>query len=115
MSKCNIECQAVGPGLRRWEITPEGIVWPCCYFATTWDKIIAEEFEWDDNIPVMQNDKTIMDAFDKDPNWNNLEHKDMHEIIEHELFQKYIYHEGWESDNPPPLCVLNCKSQKSAS
>ena len=40
MSKCNINCHAVDleDKIRLWTITPEGRVWPCCFFANAWDK-----------------------------------------------------------------------------
>ena len=43
-----------------------------------------------------------------DPDWNNLEHHSLDEIIEHEIFQTYIYNEGWNSNSPPKVCVNNC-------
>ena len=43
MSKCTIKCEVMWPMhdtsgrfTRGWEVTPEGRVWPCCFFANAW-------------------------------------------------------------------------------
>lgn len=112
MAKCNIQCAALeeARNIRRWEVTPEGRVWPCCYFSTSWDKRNVDDNDF--NTKALLNDKRIMDVMKNDPNWNNLEYHSMNEIIEHELFQTYIYYKGWESDNPAELCVRNCSVTK---
>jgi len=117
MSKCNINCHAIEHGkggkvIRQWEITPEGRMWPCCNFANGWDSRFSPELL--DNPPptdvsvLLLHDRIIMDVMNNTPEWNDLEHHTLEEIMSHELYQKYIFTEGWNSDNPPPVCVINC-------
>ena len=36
--KCKISCPVHKEDFREFEITPEGRVWPCCYYANAWEK-----------------------------------------------------------------------------
>ena len=113
MTKCNIKCKAIDHhrDIRRWEVTPDNKVWPCCFFSNAWakrevynDKGRIKEY---DSIAFVEDEK-LMNLMNNDPNWNNLEHHSLDEIIEHEIFQTYIYKEGWNSNSPPKVCVNNC-------
>ena len=113
--KCNIECQAtdLNRDIRRWEVTSDGRVWPCCYFSNAWDmrdvyKVDEPEKLMEIDSRDLKEDTRIMELMNNDPNWNNLEHHSLDEIIEHEIFQTYIYKEGWNSNSPPKVCVNNC-------
>lgn len=108
--KCKINCLAMtknykGEDVREWEITPEGRVWPCCYFANAWDKrsIPNEETK------LLQEDKVIMDTFKEDYDWNNLNTYSLEKIINHTLYWTHIFNEGWNSDQPPSICEKECK------
>lgn len=113
MTKCNIKCKAIDHhrDIRRWEVTPDNKVWPCCFFSNAWakrevynNKGRIKEY---DSIAFVEDEK-LMNLMNNDPNWNNLEHHSLDEIIEHEIFQTYIYKEGWNSNSPPKVCVNNC-------
>ena len=115
MTKCNIKCKAIDHhrDIRRWEVTSDGRVWPCCYFSNAWDK--REVYNKEGRIKeydsiAFAEDEKLMNLMNNDPNWNNLEHHSLNEIIEHEIFQTYIYNEGWKSDQPPQVCVNNCSN-----
>ena len=89
---------------REFEITPEGRVWSCCYFANGWDKRHMPNLE----TKLLLNDPEIKRAFEEDPNWNNLDHYTLAEILEHPVLKDYIYKTGWLSDNPPAICIKEC-------
>jgi len=110
--KCNIKCHALCLNdnkelIRMWEITPEGRVWPCCNYANEWDMRLhhIDDHHGD---KLLLDDKKIMDVMNNTSTWNDLEHHTLEEIISHELYQEYIFTSGWNSDNPPPVCVANC-------
>ena len=128
--KYNIECQSfealnefTNLPVRKWEVTPEGRVWPCCFFANAWDRrhmmrvdelgpdedSIEEDFHnVNSESAELLNDARMMTIINEDPDWNSLEHHSIEEIIAHEVFHSYIWTEGWNSDNPAILCVNNC-------
>jgi hypothetical protein len=58
----------------------------------------------------LKEDPRIMTLIENNPNWNNLEHHSLEEIIAHDIFQTHIYHKGWESNTPPQVCVNNCSN-----
>tara|TARA_R110002050_G_scaffold62912_2_gene137914 strand:+ start:21381 stop:21737 length:357 start_codon:yes stop_codon:yes gene_type:complete len=117
MPKCDIKCKAIDyhNDVRRWEVTPEGIVWPCCFFSNAWD--MRNVYKKDGSGQLVEKDTKdlkedtrIMTLMENDPNWNNLEHHSLEEIIAHEIFQTHVYYEGWKSDMPPKVCVNNCSN-----
>ncbi len=124
MSKCNISCDVIDSNnkTRGWEVTPEGRVWPCCFFANAYDKrLLTHEYDTkntadsnrlNDESATLFDDPTMVKLLKDDPTWNHLEHHSLEEIISHEVFQTHIYYEGWESDNPPLCCVANCRIDK---
>tara|TARA_B100001287_G_scaffold167838_1_gene141176 strand:- start:3603 stop:3995 length:393 start_codon:yes stop_codon:yes gene_type:complete len=101
--KCKISCPTHKEDFREFEITPEGRVWPCCYYANAWEKRVlnndeAKSFRKDGIWEVMKND----------PNFNHLDHYTLKEIIHTPYYQEQCFIPGWESDNPPHICELNC-------
>jgi len=128
--KYNIDCDAFealnedsGKPVRKWEVTPEGRVWPCCFFSNAWDRRsmmqshgMQDPSENDlhtlnNESAELFNDDRMMTIINEDPDWNNLEHHSIEEIIAHEVFHSYIWTDGWNSDNPPILCVSNCNNK----
>ena len=89
---------AVNGNRREWEITTEGLMWPCCFLAN----------HWLESDPVVTNDKTLMAEFEKDPNWNNVFVHGLDTVANHPLYKSYIYYPGWESKDPPQICVNEC-------
>ena len=124
MGKCNIHCHVITEEnnikSRGWEVTPEGRVWPCCFFSNAWDKrykMYSDEKEHpteedfnhvNDESATLLNDERMTTIMDNDSNWNMLSHHTLEEIIAHEVFQSYIFYPGWQSDSPPPVCSKNC-------
>lgn len=95
---CKIKCIAVRDGLRDWEITADGQLWPCCYYGNAW--AVKDQ--------LLVNDNRIMQEFENDPDWNNVFVKKLDNVIEHNLYNDYIWNSGWNSENPPPICVKEC-------
>tara|TARA_B100000809_G_C14946971_1_gene462503 strand:- start:232 stop:621 length:390 start_codon:yes stop_codon:yes gene_type:complete len=115
-SKYNIKCIAKGDwrdGLDSADsteeifVTEDSRVWPCCFYTAAWidpNKTIQER-----NIDVkLDDDEYIAKLFKDDPDWNNCSTKPIDNIIDHDFFMKHISKENWESDNPPPMCVVCC-------
>jgi len=100
-----ISCPVHHEDGREFEITPEGRVWSCCYFANGWDKRHHIDNE---DTRLLMNDPEIKRAFEEDPNWNSLDHYTLAEILEHPVLKDYIYKSGWLSNNPPGVCVKEC-------
>ena len=102
--KCKIDCPTHSHDLREFEITPEGRVWPCCYYANAWEKKTDPN---SDEAKTMLKDG-IWEVLKKDPNFNHLDHYSLKEIINNPYYQERTFYPGWESDNPPYICELNC-------
>lgn len=103
-TKCDIICDVHTRRGREWEITPDHRVWPCCFYANAWqlrDSDISLS-------KLFHQDQTLRKQFKKDPNWNSLDHYPLDTILTHDMLQSYIYKDGWNSDNPPPICVEEC-------
>lgn len=109
MSHC-IKCMVVRNGVRDWEITSEGRVWPCCYFANAWDK--RKETNSEEHARLRQ-DKPMWKLMQEDSEWNSLNTYGLEDIIKHEVFWNHIWHTGWDSDNPSPICLKECNEGKS--
>ena len=101
--KCKISCPTHREDFREFEITPEGRVWPCCYYANAWEKRFSDS----DEAKSLQSDG-IWEVMKKDPNFNHLDHYTLKEIIHNPYYQEQCFIPGWESDNPPHLCEINC-------
>ena len=103
---CNISCPLHNNDERGYDITAEGRIWPCCFFANAWDKRIAEMFrgkpvpEWE----RFKADEKLMQYFEEDPDFNNLEVYNIDKILQHPFFLEHAFYPGWESDKPPVIC-----------
>lgn len=108
MSKYNIKCFAIPEGTkhRDWQISPEGRIWACCNFANAYDK--RHDLNGNLDSATLFDDPIMAKLLKDDPDFNSLEKHTLEEIIEHDVFQNYIHHKGWKSDNPPLCCVTNC-------
>jgi len=101
-----IECMQHTDEERSWEITPEGRVWPCCYFGNTWDiKFIDEPRPM--GIPELFDDPELEKIMTEDPDWNSLEKHSLDEIVAHEYYWTKIWKPGFEN-NPHPICAKEC-------
>ena len=107
-NKNNIECSVgvnnyMGEGMvqRPLELTVQGRVLPCCYYATY---IKNPDSELTD--PVW--DK----LFEEDPDWNNAVVHGFDKVSQHEIWWTHIWDEGFDSDNPPPICAHFCTKNK---
>lgn len=103
--KCKIVCPVHKDSSREWEITAEGRVWPCCFFGNAWDKRLNYN-----NIEtkLLKEDTIVWNLLKTDPEWNSLNTYSLEEIVDHEIFWTHIWKQGWESDNPPPICEKEC-------
>lgn len=95
---CKIKCIAFRENMRDWEVTTDGKLWPCCYYSNSWEG----------KHRLILNDKKIMQEFEKDPDWNDITKYGLDAVVEHEIFNEYIWFPGWNSDSPPELCVREC-------
>lgn len=109
MAKCNIICMAMrkdalGPGkdIREWEVDNQGRVWPCCYYANS---VLGSEEELRNN---RSKDLRFTKMLEEEPDFNDLKKYTLEEIIEHPIYDEFIAPRGWNSDDPPGLCVIEC-------
>ena len=107
--KCKITCPSHSDTEREFEITPEGRVWPCCYYANAWEKrfSLVNKDGGDQEAQTFLDDE-IYQVMKEDPTFNHLDHYELNDIMQHKIFWERIYTPGWESDNPPHICKLNC-------
>ena len=130
MSKYNIDssnCICPDTGDRMWEVASDGRVWPCCFFSNAYDKRHMKEWhEFEEpseeeikndllntESRALFDDPVMSKLLKEDPEFNNLEHHTLEDIINLEIYNKYTSVEGWESDNPPLVCIKNCNACKS--
>jgi hypothetical protein len=105
MRKCKIHCYSHMDEHREFDITSDGRVWPCCYYANLWD--LRDDPETD--LPLkITDDSELMELVEEDPDWNNLKKHSLEDIINHDIYWSHLYIEGWESDNPSPICAHEC-------
>lgn len=97
MMSCKIICNVFHEGVRDWEITSDGRLWPCCYYANSY-----QDGTLDDEI--------ILSEFQKDPDWNDLTKNSVDKVVENTVFSEYIFIPGWQSDNPPAICKRECSA-----
>jgi len=110
MTNC-IKCMVVHPdNVRDWEITPEGRVWPCCFFANAWDK--RHDTRSHEHARLKE-DSPIWRLMQEDSEWNSLNTHELDDIINHDIFWTHIWYPGWESENPSPICLKECNKGKS--
>ncbi len=82
---------------REWEVDEGGKLWPCCVWIRGWDWIL-------DRFP----DKKLEELLKSDPNFNDLGKYTWEEIMENPIYKSYINSEGWDSENPSPVCIFEC-------
>lgn len=95
---------------RSWEITPEGRVWPCCYFGNAWDgRKEVNEHGWMRSWAsrTLLEDPEFSDIMKNDPDWNNLEKHTLDEITSHTYYWSTIWLDGFKN-NPHPICQKEC-------
>lgn len=104
--KCRIHCDVHIPGKRReYEISSDMKVWPCCYFANGHQLKEDPDFQ---TARLLEEDQVYAAKVKEDPDWNDLTKHDLDDIVTDKFFTEYIFTKGWESDNPPPICVEEC-------
>ena len=106
--KCNIKCIVWDEkrNIRDWEITPEGRVWPCCFFGNQWDR--SQKEPQSTSVKILTEDPRFVKQLKKDPDFNNLKKYNFDEIVDSEFYNNDIWWPGWNSDNPPQVCVKEC-------
>ena len=82
---------------REWEVDEAGKLWPCCVWIQGWDWVLK-------NFP----DEKLEELLKSDPNFNDLGKYTWEEIMKNPIYKSYINFEGWDSDNPSPVCVYEC-------
>lgn len=82
---------------REWEVDETGKVWPCCEWIRGWEYILKR-------FP----DEKLEELLKADPNFNDLGKYTWKEIMDNPIYKSYINAEGWNSDNPSPVCVYEC-------
>ena len=109
MSKCNIFCGQHNETRRDWEVTADGRVWPCCYYANAWDMRRTSDNGEFELTATLINDNKFFQLLQTDPDFNNLAMHSFDKIISHPIYTSYIYFEGWNSEEPPTTCVKECE------
>lgn len=110
MPKCKIICNVRRFESRRnpdekvsgWEVDEHGKLWPCCVYGNLQYGNVNEK------IDNYKRDPYFHEEMAKDPDFNNLTMHTAKKIMAHPLYAKYINEEGWNSENPPPICVETC-------
>ena len=91
------------------QLSQDGTVWPCCKYSQAF-----EDFNGNSNrsdAKTLASDAILQAEFDKDKTWNDLNYHDLDDILENNIFKKYIAPEGWNSENPPLLCKKHCSNK----
>ncbi len=91
---------------RSWEVTPEGRVWPCCYFSNQWDR--SQKDPDSKYVKILTEDPRFIKQIKKDPDFNNLKKYKLDEILDCDFYNNDVWHPGWNSDNPPLVCEKEC-------
>lgn len=117
MKNKKIICNAVrttnkGNLVRDWEITADGKVWPCCYFANAWDR---RHEPGNTDTSKLVADKRFKTYLIEHQDFNDLTQRSMDDIIEDKIYNTYIWYEGWDSETPPKICEIECSSMIDAS
>lgn len=121
MTKCDIWCMAKqhknhsGDPVEYFEIGIDGRVWPCCHYVSTWFKASAAD-EYEEQLPykkLFDSDKVLSELMKSNPEWNNTLYTNLDDIINNPIFSDYIGETGWNSENPPALCVHFCDRNKT--
>ena len=112
---CNIKCDALrhhnGVDERHWEITTDNRLLPCCYFAQAWTYHNSSKNDTSE-VRMWEKDQVLLTYTEENPEWNDITKRSIDDIIADDMYQNYIYHDGWNSNNPPPLCKLECSVEE---
>ena len=92
-------------GKREFEITSDGRVWPCCYYANLWQLRDDPDEEADVRL---SDDSEVMKLLEKEPDWNNLAIHSLEDIVNHDIYWSHFWTGGWEGDDPSPICAHEC-------
>ena len=110
MQSKRVHCIQHSEERRSWEITPEGRVWPCCYFGNAWDrKGEVNEHGWCQSASsrMLLEDDRFKEIMAEDPDWNNLEKHSLDDITSHKYYWNEIWLDGFKN-NPHPICQREC-------
>lgn len=92
------------PKERRWEISTDGRIWPCCKFIPyVHSQLDSKSLK----------DKKLDTLINQDPDWNNIYKHDIKDIINHWAYSEYIHPRGWNSESPPDICSRLCGNKKN--
>ena len=97
-----IKCNFISKDNRDMEINADGRLWPCCKYTTELTKQNG----------ILDADEYLQQLNHTDPNWNNVLVYPIDKILEHNFFTTYVNVTGWNSENPPPLCLHKCSKNK---
>ena len=89
--------QSPGGNRREWEVDQAGKLWPCCVWIQGWNHSMK-----------LQQDDKLAELLKDNPNFNDLTKYTWEEVVKHPIYKSYINSQGWNSDNPPPMCVKTC-------
>ena len=92
---------------RSWDITPEGRVWPCCYFGNDWYRRFETDRRPAGEADFLFTDPVLEEIMTNDPEWNSLEKHSLDDIIAHEYYWTKIWTPGFEND-PHIICQREC-------
>ena len=92
-----LDSDSDGGKRKEWAVDQAGKLWPCCVWIQGWDHSMA----------IRQDDK-LAEMLKANPNFNDLNKYTWEEITNNPIYKSYINFDGWNSDNPPPMCIKEC-------
>lgn len=98
--------------IRDWEVTSEGKVWPCCFWANGWEKRLDPQ---SGEAKRLAGDPKFRKQMMKDPDFNNLEKHTLDEVVNSEFYTNDVWHPGWNSEEPPWICKYECTVKDDGS
>lgn len=110
MQSKRVHCPQHSEEKRSWEITPEGKVWPCCYFGNAWDQRHEKnQHGWMRNWSsrALLEDPEFQAIMEEDSHWNDLNHHTLDDITAHKYYWSKIWVDGFNAD-PHPICQREC-------
>lgn len=110
MQSKKVHCIQHSEEKRAWEITPEGRVWPCCYFGNAWDQRGEQtQYGWMRNWSsrALIEDEEFQQMMEEDPHWNDINVHSLDEVTSHKYYWSKIWLDGFKN-NPHPICQREC-------
>tara|TARA_R110000744_G_scaffold253260_1_gene368926 strand:+ start:604 stop:945 length:342 start_codon:yes stop_codon:yes gene_type:complete len=92
------------------QLSQNGTVWPCCKYSQAFEDFTSSHDQQSSDAKTLASDVILQAEFDKDKHWNDLKYHELDDILENDIFKKYIATDGWNSDNPPLLCKKHCNN-----